>query len=127
MRECLLQTVGHGDRSALAGLEAGRFSTVFGGGMGGFRSGSLNVRFRLAGVPFEQRISADSLYCATIPRPVWPRGTRKSVGRKRHPLLSSASLNMLGKYSIGMGDRFAHQAAAQLRACILAREAGTEI
>jgi hypothetical protein len=33
----------------------------------------------------------------------------------------------LGKYSLGMGDRFAHQAAAQLRACVLAREAGVEI
>src|SRR5688572_17318737 len=33
----------------------------------------------------------------------------------------------LGKYSFGMGDRFAHQAPAQLRACILAREAGAQI
>ncbi len=33
----------------------------------------------------------------------------------------------LGKYSLGMGDRFAHQAVAQLRACVLAREAGAEI
>ncbi|HTG44458.1 MAG TPA: tagaturonate epimerase family protein, partial [Verrucomicrobiae bacterium] len=33
----------------------------------------------------------------------------------------------LGKYSMGMGDRFAHQASAQLRACLLAREAGVEI
>jgi hypothetical protein len=33
----------------------------------------------------------------------------------------------LGKYSLGMGDRFAHQAAAQLGACVLAREAGAEI
>ncbi len=33
----------------------------------------------------------------------------------------------LGKYSLGMGDRFAHQAAAQLRACVLARDAGVPI
>lgn len=33
----------------------------------------------------------------------------------------------LPKYSIGMGDRFAHQARAQLRACILAAEAGVDI
>ncbi len=33
----------------------------------------------------------------------------------------------LSKYSFGMGDRFAHQAEAQLRACILAAEAGVEI
>ncbi len=31
------------------------------------------------------------------------------------------------KYSIGVGDRFAHQAKAQLRACMLAAEAAVEI
>ncbi len=34
---------------------------------------------------------------------------------------------ILGKYSIGVGDRFAHQAGAQLQACILASEAGVEV
>ncbi|HEX7859189.1 MAG TPA: tagaturonate epimerase family protein [Verrucomicrobiae bacterium] len=33
----------------------------------------------------------------------------------------------LGKYSFGMGDRFAHQAAAQLRACAMAAERGVQI
>ena len=33
----------------------------------------------------------------------------------------------LGKYSIGVGDRFAHQAKAQLRACQLAAERGVEV
>jgi tagaturonate epimerase len=33
----------------------------------------------------------------------------------------------LGKFSFGMGDRFAHQAKAQLRACILAAEQGADI
>ena len=33
----------------------------------------------------------------------------------------------LGKFSLGMGDRFAHQARAQLRACQLALEQGVEI
>ncbi len=33
----------------------------------------------------------------------------------------------LSKYSIGVGDRFAHQAAPQLRACMLAAEAGVEV
>lgn len=33
----------------------------------------------------------------------------------------------LPKYSIGVGDRFAHQAKAQLQACILAAEAGVEV
>lgn len=34
---------------------------------------------------------------------------------------------ILEKYSIGVGDRFAHQAKAQLRACILAAERGANI
>src|SRR5207244_2312289 len=33
----------------------------------------------------------------------------------------------LAKYSIGMGDRFAQQAQAQLRACLLAAEQGVEV
>lgn len=33
----------------------------------------------------------------------------------------------LGKFSLGMGDRFAHQAAAQLRACVMAAEQGATI
>lgn len=33
----------------------------------------------------------------------------------------------LEKYSIGVGDRFAHQAKAQLRACLLAAEAGVDV
>ncbi len=33
----------------------------------------------------------------------------------------------LGKYSLGMGDRFAHQAAAQLRACQLAAQHGADV
>ena len=31
------------------------------------------------------------------------------------------------KYSLGMGDRFAHQAKAQLQACVLAAEAGADV
>src|SRR5580698_5878514 len=33
----------------------------------------------------------------------------------------------LEKYSIGVGDRFAHQAKAQLQACLLAAEAGVDV
>ncbi|VTR93746.1 Uncharacterized protein OS=Solibacter usitatus (strain Ellin6076) GN=Acid_7772 PE=4 SV=1 [Gemmata massiliana] len=33
----------------------------------------------------------------------------------------------LGKYSIGVGDRFAHQAKAQLQACVLAAKSGIEV
>jgi tagaturonate epimerase len=33
----------------------------------------------------------------------------------------------LGKYSIGVGDRFAHQAKAQLQACMLGAQAGLEV
>ncbi|HTV10127.1 MAG TPA: tagaturonate epimerase family protein [Candidatus Aquilonibacter sp.] len=38
-----------------------------------------------------------------------------------------ASELRLPKYSVGVGDRFAHQAKAQLSACIKAREAGIEV
>jgi len=34
---------------------------------------------------------------------------------------------VLGKYSLGVGDRFAHEAEAQLRACIAAAEQGVEV
>jgi hypothetical protein len=34
---------------------------------------------------------------------------------------------VLGKFSIGIGDRFAHQAKAQLEACILASQAGVDV
>ena len=33
----------------------------------------------------------------------------------------------LGRFSFGMGDRFAHQAPAQLRACVLAAQCGVDI
>src|SRR5215813_3514957 len=33
----------------------------------------------------------------------------------------------IAKYSLGVGDRFAHQAKAQLRACMLAQEHGSEV
>src|SRR5262245_51738846 len=33
----------------------------------------------------------------------------------------------LARYSIGVGDRFAHQAKAQLRACVMAAERGAEV
>jgi hypothetical protein len=33
----------------------------------------------------------------------------------------------LGKFSIGVGDRFAHQAKAQLQACLEAAQAGVEV
>ncbi|HET7346397.1 MAG TPA: tagaturonate epimerase family protein, partial [Acidobacteriaceae bacterium] len=33
----------------------------------------------------------------------------------------------LGKFSLGVGDRFAHQAKAQLQACIEAQKAGVEV
>ncbi len=34
---------------------------------------------------------------------------------------------LLSKYSIGVGDRFAHQAKPQLRACMMAAEAGVDV
>jgi len=38
-----------------------------------------------------------------------------------------AKLLKLEKYSLGVGDRFAHQAQAQLRACILAAKQGAQV
>ena len=38
-----------------------------------------------------------------------------------------AKILTLEKYSLGVGDRFAHQAQAQLRACMLAAEHGVEV
>lgn len=38
-----------------------------------------------------------------------------------------AGMLKLPKYSVGVGDRFAHQAKAQLRACMMAGEAGVEV
>jgi hypothetical protein len=43
-----------------------------------------------------------------------------------HSLAASAGLR-LAKYSLGVGDRFAHQARAQLRACVMAAQRGVEI
>ena len=34
---------------------------------------------------------------------------------------------VIGKFSLGMGDRFAHEAEAQLAACIAAKKLGVEI
>jgi hypothetical protein len=33
----------------------------------------------------------------------------------------------LGKFSLGMGDRFAQEAEAQLRACVMAAEYGANV
>src|ERR1700722_13733703 len=38
-----------------------------------------------------------------------------------------AKILILQKFSVGVGDRFAHQAKAQLRACIMAAEHGVEV
>jgi hypothetical protein len=38
-----------------------------------------------------------------------------------------AEILTLEKYSLGVGDRFAHQAKAQLRACVMAAEKGVEV
>ena len=43
-----------------------------------------------------------------------------------HSLLSEHGLK-LAKYSFGIGDRFAHQGRAQLKACMLAADQGVEI
>ena len=53
-------------------------------------------------------------------RPLNMVAPRNVTQRKEHMLA-------LRKYSLGMGDRFAHQAKAQLRACLKAAEQGVEV
>ncbi len=43
------------------------------------------------------------------------------------PSQSASGGLQLTKYSVGVGDRFAHQGKAQLRACLLAAQHGLEI
>src|SRR5581483_11861927 len=44
-----------------------------------------------------------------------------------HPAEVHPAMLTLSKFSIGVGDRFAHQAKAQLRACMLAAGHGAEV
>jgi hypothetical protein len=52
----------------------------------------------------------------------WDLRTGPQTGRK----MTSSKLK-LGKYSVGTGDRFAHQAKAQLQACVKALENGVQV
>src|SRR6202034_2128094 len=47
--------------------------------------------------------------------------SQASTRKERRRKLAETSLS---RFSIGVGDRFAHQARAQLRACVQAAEAG---
>jgi hypothetical protein len=47
--------------------------------------------------------------------------------RKYKFLIINVSMKTLGKYSIGLGDRFGHQGGAQLKAIIAASAKGIEI
>ncbi len=49
-----------------------------------------------------------------------------SRGSPLNRIMSNQSLT-IGKFSLGMGDRFAHEAEAQLAACIAAKKLGVEI
>src|SRR6185295_8388123 len=44
-----------------------------------------------------------------------------------HPFTLPCSMLTLEKFSIGVGDRFAHQAKAQLRACQLVASDGADV
>ena len=64
--------------------------------------------------------------------PKWPspRRRRRVLQHSIPDLDGSSSMAgalMLSKYSIGVGDRFAHQGKAQLRACMMAAEHGVEV
>src|SRR5438094_6928425 len=53
--------------------------------------------------------------------PAWQCSSRPLLSSDLPPMLT------LEKYSLGVGDRFAHQAKAQLRACLLAARQGLEV
>jgi hypothetical protein len=55
---------------------------------------------------------------------LWGSGVRAPSAP---PSFSISGLLKLEKYSLGVGDRFAHQAKAQLQACILAAKQGVGI
>src|SRR5215471_6127540 len=66
---------------------------------------------------------------------VWPgrrgvkvRGIRGSNSDSRLPVIIGFTIMLtLEKFSLGVGDRFAHQAKAQLRACMMAAERGATV
>jgi hypothetical protein len=41
--------------------------------------------------------------------------------------MGDSMIRQLPRFSIGVGDRFAHQAKAQLAACVKAGQAGVEV
>src|SRR5260370_10541179 len=55
------------------------------------------------------------------------RNTTKTLCMPRHDLNRVPFMLTLGKFSIGVGDRFAHQAKGQLRACMMAADAGATV
>jgi hypothetical protein len=55
------------------------------------------------------------------------RSFRLTCSRETLSTQYSLWMKQLEKYSIGVGDRFAHQAKAQLAACVKAMEAGVEV
>src|SRR4051812_18079200 len=58
---------------------------------------------------------------------VWPRNSCVKHGLLNYNLGGSPFMLTLDKFSLGVGDRFAHQARAQLRACIMAAERGATV
>ena len=88
--------------------------------------------------------SARSPRCSSSSTSTWWKGrsqrstgeTRMSPSRRGETVATTAASHLvpevsamltLAKYSIGVGDRFAHQAKAQLRACMLAAGRGVEV
>ena len=53
--------------------------------------------------------------------------THKPTQLERGGLRRASLVLQLAKYSVGVGDRFARQAAAQLQACVLAAERGVQV
>ena len=72
--------------------------------------------------PRESRLPPGAALLAQRPRAYDVLGAPATCSSRETDIMLS-----LAKYSIGVGDRFAHQARAQLRACMLAAEQGAEV
>src|SRR4051812_9886077 len=72
-------------------------------------------------VPVSRTLPRDEASCFSV----------ASATSARYNIFTTLSrrdaMRSIAKYSVGVGDRFAHQAKAQLRACVLAAEAGVEV
>src|SRR5579862_8209408 len=84
------------------------------------------MRFRIAGSSAHASWPAPNALPAASPA----RNSRRSILESGIIIILTELRKIMvkiEKYSVGVGDRFAHQARAQLRACLLAADAGVDV